>query len=88
MYICLLIFLFYVFLVWDYEGIDYWKIELFLNEDNFYGMIEESLFVILFLKYREKYLWEFWFLVEKKLKEFVSLFICLRYLCVNNEFLV
>ncbi|PFX32026.1 KRR1 small subunit processome component-like [Stylophora pistillata] len=54
---------------WDHEGIDHWKIEPFSNEDNPHGMIEESSFATLFPKYREKYLREFWPLVEKKLKE-------------------
>lgn len=84
----LLIFSFHVFLAWDHEGIDHWKIEPFSNEDNPHGMIEESSFATLFPKYREKYLREFWPLVEKKLKESVSLFIRSRHSHVNNEPLV
>ena len=59
-------------LAWDHEGIDHWKIESFASEDNPHGMLEESSFATLFPKYREKYLREFWPLVEKKLKEYVS----------------
>ncbi|XP_073245695.1 KRR1 small subunit processome component homolog [Porites lutea] len=55
---------------WDHEGIDHWKIESFTAEDNPHGMLEESSFATLFPKYREKYLREFWPLVEKKLKEY------------------
>lgn len=55
---------------WDHEGIDHWKIESFTSEDNPHGMLEESSFATLFPKYREKYLREFWPLVEKKLKEY------------------
>ena len=57
---------------WDHEGIDHWKIDPFSVEDNPRGLLEESSFATLFPKYREKYLREFWPLVEKKLKEYVS----------------
>ena len=62
---------------WDHDGIDHWKIESFTAEDNPHGMLEESSFATLFPKYREKYLREFWPLVEKKLKEYVST--CISY---------
>lgn len=62
----------FIGLAWDHEGIDHWKIESFTSEDNPHGMLEESSFATLFPKYREKYLREFWPLVEKKLKEYVS----------------
>ena len=61
-------------LAWDHEGIDHWKIEKFTAEENSHGMLEESSFATLFPKYREKYLREFWPLVESKLKAFVSFF--------------
>ena len=67
-----LTFLLFFRLAWDHEGIDHWKIESFTSEDNPHGMLEESSFAALFPKYREKYLREFWPLVEKKLKEYVS----------------
>lgn len=56
---------------------DWWKVELFFVEDNLYGMLFESLFVILFLKYREKYLRDFF--GGKKVKRicmFVYVVIC------------
>ena len=62
----------FIRLAWDHEGIDHWKIESFTSGDNPHGMLEESSFATLFPKYREKYLREFWPLVEKKLKEYVS----------------
>lgn len=77
-HLCNIILIYYWFccfigtVAWDHEGIDHWKIELFAAEDNPHGMLEESSFATLFPKYREKYLREFWPLVEKKLKEYVS----------------
>ena len=71
-YVLVETFLLFIGLAWDHEGIDHWKIESFTNEDNPHGMLEESSFATLFPKYREKYLREFWPLVEKKLKEYVS----------------
>lgn len=67
-----LTFLLSIRLAWDHEGIDHWKIESFTSEDNPHGVVEESSFATLFPKYREKYLREFWPLVENKLKEYVS----------------
>lgn len=54
---------------WDYDGIDYWSVMLFMVEDNLNGVFEESSFAVLFLKYREKYLRETWSSVMKVLKE-------------------
>lgn len=54
---------------WDQDGMDRWKVESFSAEDNPHGMLSESSFATLFPKYREKYLRDFWPLVEKKLKE-------------------
>ncbi|ANB14134.1 Krr1p [Sugiyamaella lignohabitans] len=47
---------------WDVEGIDKWKEEPFLPEDNKSGQpfLEESSFATLFPKYREGYLREVW----------------------------
>ena len=50
-----------------------WKEEPFSKEDNKHGMLEESSFATLFPKYREKYLQECWPLVQKFLKDYVSL---------------
>ena len=44
-----------------------WKEPEFTKDDNPGGMLEKSSFVILFPKYREKYLKECWSLVEKRL---------------------
>lgn len=44
-----------------------WKEPEFTKEDNPGGLLEKSSFVILFPKYREKYLKECWPLVEKRL---------------------
>ena len=42
-----------------------WKPEEFKPEDNPHGVLEESKFLTLFPKYREKYLKEVWPLVQK-----------------------
>ena len=47
-----------------------WKPDEFKPEDNPTGVLEESKFLTLFPKYREKYLKEIWPLVEKFLEPY------------------
>lgn len=54
---------------WDHQGIDHWKVDSFLPDDNPRGMIEQSSFATLFPKYRETYLREVWPIVKTKLME-------------------
>ncbi|RKO97005.1 hypothetical protein CAUPRSCDRAFT_7161 [Caulochytrium protostelioides] len=52
---------------WDTDDIDKWKIEPFLPSNNPGPFTEESSFITLFPKYREKYLREVWKLVTAEL---------------------
>ena len=56
-----------------------WKEPKFTKEDNPHGLMAESSFATLFPKYREKYLQECWPLVKKKLSDFVSTKLAMRY---------
>lgn len=58
---------------WDHEGIDHWKIEPFTEEDaKGNTLVEETSFSIMFPKYREAYLREFWPHVTRSLKKHVG----------------
>jgi ribosomal RNA assembly protein len=60
-----------IFVAWDHDGIDHWKIEAFRPEDNLGGrVLEESQFATLFPKYRENYLREVWPHVTKLLQPY------------------
>ena len=37
---------------WDIDGVDHWRVDRFVKEDNPTGLLEESSFAILFPKYR------------------------------------
>nr|BAN65546.1 ribosomal RNA assembly protein mis3, putative [Babesia bovis] len=52
---------------WDDETIDHWKVESFTEEDNKPPLLEESSFVTLFPKYREKYIQSIWGDVKRAL---------------------
>ncbi|AEO70900.1 e24e1195-47a2-4669-96cc-bff49e4a9341 [Thermothielavioides terrestris] len=52
---------------WDTDDIDKWKIEPFTKEDSSGPFLEESSFMTLFPKYRERYLKDAWPLVTKAL---------------------
>jgi len=45
---------------WDHDGIEHWKIEPFVPEDNPHRLMEESSFATLFPQYREQYLKQVW----------------------------
>lgn len=55
---------------WDTEDIDKWKIEPFTKDDSSGAFLEESSFMTLFPKYRERYLRDSWPLVTKALEKF------------------
>ncbi len=61
-----------IFVAWDNDTIEHWKIDPFKPEDNPKSMLEESSFATLFPKYREKYLQQVWPHVERTLKEHAS----------------
>ncbi|KAL2121536.1 hypothetical protein VTJ04DRAFT_5563 [Mycothermus thermophilus] len=54
---------------WDTDDIDKWKIEPFRPEDSSGPFLEESSFMTLFPKYRERYLKDSWPLVTKALEK-------------------
>ncbi|KAL1843323.1 hypothetical protein VTJ49DRAFT_2140 [Mycothermus thermophilus] len=54
---------------WDTDDIDKWKIEPFTKEDSSGPFLEESSFMTLFPKYRERYLKDAWPLVTKALEK-------------------
>ncbi|EGS22019.1 uncharacterized protein CTHT_0039040 [Thermochaetoides thermophila DSM 1495] len=54
---------------WDTDDIDKWKIEPFLPEHSSGPFLEESSFMTLFPKYRERYLKDCWPLVTKALEK-------------------
>ncbi len=45
---------------WDTPDIDKWKTEKFTQDDNPFGLLEESSFATLFPQYREQYLKQVW----------------------------
>ena len=53
---------------WDTDDIDHWKIDPFTKEDSSGPLLEESSFVTLFPRYREKYLKQTWPHVTKLLE--------------------
>jgi len=55
---------------WDTDDIDKWKIDPFTKEESSGPFLEESSFMTLFPKYREKYLRDAWPLVTKALDKF------------------
>ena len=55
---------------WDTDDIDKWKIEPFTKDDAPGPFLEESSFMTLFPKYRERYLRDSWPLVSKALDKF------------------
>lgn len=55
---------------WDTPDIDKWAIPEFTEEDNPNGLMEESEFVIMFPKYREKYLKEIWNELDTFMKKY------------------
>ena len=57
-----------LFVAWDTDDIDHWKIDAFKPEDISGPLLEESNFATLFPKYREAYLKEIWPHVTKALK--------------------
>ncbi|KAK4226666.1 hypothetical protein QBC38DRAFT_479998 [Podospora fimiseda] len=54
---------------WDTDDIDKWKIDPFTKEDSSGTFLEESSFMTLFPKYRERYLKDSWPLVTKALEK-------------------
>ncbi|KAK3307602.1 uncharacterized protein B0T15DRAFT_183707 [Chaetomium strumarium] len=54
---------------WDTDDIDKWKIEPFTKEESSGPFLEESSFMTLFPKYRERYLKDSWPLVTKALEK-------------------
>ncbi|KAL2148567.1 hypothetical protein VTH82DRAFT_2121 [Thermothelomyces myriococcoides] len=54
---------------WDTDDIDKWKIEPFTKEQSSGPFLEESSFMTLFPKYRERYLKDAWPLVTKALEK-------------------
>jgi ribosomal RNA assembly protein len=60
--------LIFLFIAWDTDDIDHWKIDSFKPEDITGPLLEESNFATLFPKYREAYLKEVWSHVTKALK--------------------
>ncbi|KAK3324709.1 ribosomal RNA assembly protein mis3 [Cercophora scortea] len=55
---------------WDTDDIDKWKIEPFTKDDAPGPFLEESSFMTLFPKYRERYLRDSWPLITKSLDKF------------------
>ena len=55
---------------WDTDDIDKWKIEPFTKDDAPGPFLEESSFMTLFPKYRERYLRDSWPLVTKALEKY------------------
>ncbi|KAK0636840.1 hypothetical protein B0T17DRAFT_482149 [Bombardia bombarda] len=55
---------------WDTDDIDKWKIEPFQKEEGSGPFLEESSFMTLFPKYRERYLKDSWPLITKALEKF------------------
>lgn len=55
---------------WDTDDIDKWKIEPFTKEESSGPFLEESSFMTLFPKYRERYLKDSWPLITKALDKF------------------
>lgn len=56
--------------LWDIDDVDKWKVDLFIKEDLFGVFLEEFLFMILFFKYCECYLKDFWLFVIKFLEKY------------------
>jgi ribosomal RNA assembly protein len=52
---------------WDTDDIDKWKVDPFTKEESSGPFLEESSFMTLFPKYRERYLKDSWPLVTKAL---------------------
>ena len=52
---------------WDTDDIDKWKVDPFKKEESSGPFLEESSFMTLFPKYRERYLKDSWPLVTKAL---------------------
>jgi hypothetical protein len=61
-----------VFVAWDTDDIDHWKIEEFTPEHLAQPFTEESSFATLFPKYREAYLKETWPLITSSLEKHVN----------------
>ena len=55
---------------WDTDDIDKWKIDPFTKEESSGPFLEESSFMTLFPKYRERYLKDSWPLITKALDKF------------------
>lgn len=55
---------------WDTDDIDKWKVEPFTKEESSGAFLEESSFMTLFPKYRERYLKDSWPLVTKALEKY------------------
>ena len=64
-----------LYVAWDDETVDHWRIEEFKQGDMAHPLTEESSFATLFPKYREKYLQQVWPHVTRTLKEHVGLHI-------------
>lgn len=52
---------------WDTDDIDKWKVDPFTKEESSGAFLEESSFMTLFPKYRERYLKDSWPLITKTL---------------------
>lgn len=55
---------------WDTDDIDKWKVDPFTKEESSGPFLEESSFMTLFPKYRERYLKDSWPLVTKALDKY------------------